>query len=83
MNKKYIFIGLGLLAATGITLYFVKKNKDKKEIAEGKGKLDVKSVIPKLDILKTKIVAQKAISSDRKIGFIDVEPVILTPDRGW
>ena len=86
MNKKYILIGLGVLAV-GITIFLVKKkNRDKisdKTTTPDKsdGKLDVKSVIPKLNL--DKIVAQKAISSDRKIGFVDVEPVILIPDRGW
>ena len=87
-NKTKILIGLGLAVATGIGIYLLnKKNKEKKTIAEKSGKLDVKSVIPKLDVKVP--VAVKAISIEKKVGFVGrspsvaVEPVILTPDRHW
>lgn len=94
MEKKTIFIALGLLAVAGIGIYVWKsksKDKDKDKTKESSSpsakKLDVKAVIPKLDVkIPSGQVAEKksgVIREPAKMVEVKVTPVTMIPDRRW
>jgi hypothetical protein len=96
MNKKYIFIGLGLAVVAGVGFMIWKSSKKDEESSSSTKSVktpDVPSPPTPASLgvrsrIKTAVLAKKMAVSENKVSFaeeveVEINPVQMIPDRRW
>ena len=87
MNKKYIFIGLGLAVVAGVGIMIYKSKKGDKQIASTTPAVPKKLLLSKIKTATAqKMVApveNKVSFAEEEVVVTEVAPIQMVPNREW